>query len=55
MRNCARAVGSGFSRTLLVIVLAVAPDVSAQTSNAAKLLREAEGRESALRMAIDTR
>ena len=61
MRNSADrklrlTVGSGFSRTLVAaaIVLA-ATTATAQTSNAAKLLREAEGRESALRMEIDTR
>ena len=47
MHNCASLA--------IVIAFAVTPQVSAQTSNAAKLLREAEGRESALRMAIDTR
>ena len=44
-----------FASLLLVATFVVAPEVSAQPSNAAKLLREAEGRESALRMEIDTR
>jgi N-acetylmuramoyl-L-alanine amidase len=47
MRNCVSLA--------IVIAFAVAPQMSAQASNAAKLLREAEGRESALRMEIDTR
>ena len=41
--------------TALLVCLAIAASVSAQVSNAAKLLREAEGREAALRVEIDTR
>ena len=51
------SVGSGFSRTLVAtaICLSAAAPLSAQVSNAAKLLHEAELRESVLRMEIDTR
>ena len=51
------AVGSGFSRTLVAaaICIAMGGQLSAQTSNAAKLIHEAEVRESALRREIDTR
>jgi N-acetylmuramoyl-L-alanine amidase len=52
-----RKVGSGFSRTLVAaaICLSAAATLSAQVSNAAKLIHEAEVRESALRREIDTR
>jgi N-acetylmuramoyl-L-alanine amidase len=51
------SVGSGFSRTLVTAALCIsaAATLSAQTSNAAKLLHEAELRESVLRMEIDAR
>src|SRR5437867_3361310 len=49
MRNCAK-------RALVVALIGISSAAtSAQSSNAAKLLREAEARESALRMEIDTR
>jgi N-acetylmuramoyl-L-alanine amidase len=52
-----KSVGSGFSRTLVAaaICLSAAATLSAQVSNAAKLIHEAEVRESALRREIDTR
>ena len=52
-----KSVGSGFSRTLVAAALCIsaAAALSAQTSNAAKLIHEAEVRESALRREIDTR
>jgi N-acetylmuramoyl-L-alanine amidase len=50
MRNCGK-------RALVVAVICIGSAATsfAQSSNAAKLLREAEARESALRMEIDTR
>jgi N-acetylmuramoyl-L-alanine amidase len=52
-----KSVGSGVARTLVAAALCIsaAATLSAQTSNAAKLLHEAELRESALRMEIDAR
>ncbi len=47
MRSCASFA--------IVFCCVLAPEVSAQTSNAAKLLKEAEGREATLRAEIDTR
>jgi len=46
MRSCA---------SLAIVFCLLAPVVSAQTSNAAKLMKEAEGREATLRAEIDTR
>ena len=46
MRSCA---------SLAIVVCLLTPEVSAQTSNAAKLMKEAEGREATLRVEIDTR
>ena len=52
MRSC----GDAFRRTLLAAAICVAASTAlAQTSNAAKLLREAEAREMALRAEIDSR
>jgi N-acetylmuramoyl-L-alanine amidase len=47
MRSCASLA--------VVLCCVLAPEVSAQVSNAAKLLKEAEGREATLRAEIDTR
>jgi N-acetylmuramoyl-L-alanine amidase len=58
MRNCGERaiVGSGFSRTLVAMAIGLAAATAfAQGSNAAMLLREAEAREAALRVEIDTR
>ena len=50
------SVGSAFRRTLVVGAISfVSATTFAQGSNTAKLLREAEGRESALRTEIETR